>query len=267
MPTFDEEWYAVEEYFADVFFTELNKKVDGVSVDLRDEIEKAVIKACDGFFRNLSNMIGDWTNNTPQFAEYYVGEWEDYSASYYKWKKVSERGQYNWFMLSELPRIKRNSKKSRALRRKMVRSKDELKRSPSLRMQLRSLAAPSEYWGEPVVYIDSHTNTAGADGKRRYNAGVRRLGSNKGGQIMKSDADFVTLDIRWLPYLNGVDVLARGATEYVAGRQTFPTSMVDKLMNTETAYRPLLGPYILWYQNTVIRQTLKNITTKYGAQL
>lgn len=268
MPTFDDQWDDLTGYFAEIFFTELNKKVDGVAVDLKKVLETEITKSLDNFFRNLANQLGDWATEPPDYVMYHSGSWIEYAASYYKFKKVADRGEHNWFALSELPRIRRNSRKSRSLRRRQVKSAAQLKQNPSLRMLLRNLDSPTAYWGDVTVDIWRRTNTDGKDGKRRYNKGVERLGVNKGGQIMKSDADFLTLSVHWLPMLNGMDLLERGVTERRApGHKALPGRVTDILENHEHAYRPLLGPYILWYQDTVIKKTMKNITDKYGAQL
>jgi hypothetical protein len=270
---FDQTWDELEQYVEDIFFTELNKKVDGVSVDLADVIEKKLTKQLDDFFRNLGNMVGQWTTDAPDWVQYHSGPWPDYSKAYAVWKRVKERGTHDYFKLSELPFIKRNSKASRKLRRKMVKTKEELKATPSLAMELRELGNPSEYWGNVSVWIESHTNTAGADGKRRYNKGTYRKGvAQHSGRIMSPTTDFVTLHVQWLPLLDGLDVLERGVTEE-SGGMALPDDVQKKLMNRlfrndgKQAYRPLLGPYMLWYQDTTVRKMLKDVSAPYGPQL
>jgi hypothetical protein len=201
------------------------------------------------------------------------GSWGELSNRYYSWKNPSsitrDNRSSNFFMLSELARIKRNSTKSKQQwRQKRVKTVKQLKASPSLRMQISNLANPSAYYGKVSVTIESHTKV-NRGGRRQYKAGTFRQGVNVGGQVIRSASDFVTLSVVWLPAINGLDPLTRGVTENPRGGAALPDSLRTKLLNHEhneqgVAYRPLLGPYMLWYQDMVIRRIVKSAIAPYG---
>jgi hypothetical protein len=281
----DKEWAEVKAYVEDIFFTDLNEKIEGVAVDLADEIEKSITKQLDTFFSNLANMFGNWANGAPDWVLDTNGEWQNYAYSYADFKQVKKRGSRDFFVLREMaPAFRGKSNLDRYLRRQRqkrdtkTRKKGQLK-GPSLKQEIKSLANPSKYWGRPLVLIESHTNTRGRDGKRRYNKGVTRMGSHPGGRIMNIKGDFVTLHVEWLPALSGLDVLERGITEEPAAAMgkgagaSLPHDVIAKLMNREMrndgklAYRPLLGPYMLWYQDTTVRQVMRKTALPYGPQL
>jgi hypothetical protein len=280
MPTLQQTWSELEAYVEQIFFSQLTDKVAGYADDLAQQIEKDINSALNTFFKDLAGMIQPGLNAMPDELQLYSnGSWPELSERYYYWKNPSNKGRQHessdFFMLSELPRIKRNSTKSKQQwRQKRVKTLKELKANPSLRMRLAKLANPSAYYGKVAVTIESHTKV-NRGGRRQYKAGTFRQGVNVGGQTIKSASDYVTLTVNWLPAISGLDPDRRGVTENpqprseAQGLQQLPEDVKTKLLNHEhnemgTAYRPLLGPYMLWYQDTVIRRIVKSAISTYG---
>jgi hypothetical protein len=272
---FEKDWDDLNAYVENVFFTNVNKVVNGAAYDLADDIERKLTKQLDTFFSNLSDMVGRWKNAAPKWVQDINGPWTDYSDDYADFKQVRERGARDYFVLREMAPVARSrTRLARRLRReRFTRGKKKGKlRGPSLKQELKTLGNPSAYWGRVVVTIESMTNTD--TGRRRYNKGTQRRGKRPGGQILSPAADYLTLHIEWLPSLEGLDVLDRGVTEEPReGMLGLPGEIAVKLETIQwrkdgkQAYRPLLGPYMLWYQDTTVRQTIQKITAQHGAQL
>jgi hypothetical protein len=277
----DQTWREVEAYVEDMFFTQLTEQIAGFADALGLQIEADIRRGLERFFAELSTLING-LEAAPEWVTDNDGTWEELSASYLKFKnpKVNSSRDYrnNFFVLSELARIKRNSKKSRALRRRQMVSAAQLRKNPSLRMQIARLGNVADYFGDVSVSIESHTRI-NRGGRRQYKAGTFRGDVNMGGKQIKFNSDFVTLTVKWLPALDGLDVLERGVTEdaanhgaKVGGLRPLPADVRKKLMNHEynnygTAYRPLLGPYMLWYQDTQVREMIRKSVAQYGPQL
>jgi hypothetical protein len=278
MRPFEQTWDDLEAYVEKVFFATLTDDILGYADTLSLKIEREIRKQLKSFFLDLSNMFGDWVQSEPEWVREISGPWQEFSLSYFKFKNPASRSRkdqrMDFFVYSELPRIVRNSRKSRLQRRAKVKTARELARSPSLRMMIRNLGDPAQYWGDVSVTIESHTKI-NRGGRRQYKAGTSRDGQNLGGKTIKFSTDYVTISVEWLPALNGLDVLERGVTETPSkGYAALPRSVQTKLLNKEyrdsdhaPAYRPLLGPYMLWYQDTTIRQIMKKATAAYGPQI
>jgi hypothetical protein len=301
-------WYEeVSSYMESVFFTKITDNLATYADKMALRIQRDINSHMDSFFAGLADMIKPGLEDIPHQLSPTGVTWPVLSEHYFNWKNSTEahntRGaaQSNMFMLRELPKIVRiapgrKTSKSKRARRTRVYSDSQLRKSPSLRDEIRRLGNPAQYYGPVTVFIESHTHIS-PGGHRLYKAGTFRDGimnSRNGGFDLKSDriskkSDYVTITVDWMPALMGVSLQERGVPEQPSTHaharsagmdegpeqdalaslaksvKDLPETVTNRLLNREHAYRPLLGPYMVYYQNSVVRNIIRNATSRFGA--
>lgn len=244
----------IQAWVADRFFTELNDRLAQNAEALADNIEKALTIALNTFFSTVANALkGESLTAPPSQIAAYLPAWKDLNPEYEVYQK---HGQIDYFVFSELPRLKRRTARAREKTRKTMGLQYD--RANSLRNQLGQIRDFSKVYGTIQVEITSMTKV-NRGGRRQYRAGTQRNGANVGGKPIKFDADYVTIAINWVPKLAGMDVMRRGVTEGPLNPR-----VKRKLLNHDDAYRPLIGPFLLYYQDKTVNQIINANIKRFG---
>jgi hypothetical protein len=225
----------------DRFFTALTDELAATADELALAIEADVKRALRTFFSSLASKLTGLTGPFPEITRYVGSDWIPLGFEYEKYRKY---GQTDFFVYSELPIVRRRTHKSQSLKRSTIGLKRDRERS--LRNQLAEITDFAKFYGDVIVTVESNTKI-NKGGRREYIAGTTRNGMRVGGQKISTKSDFLTIKVDWAPKLAGLDVLQRGVTE-----ANLNPRVKRKLLNSQAQYRPLVGPYMLYYQNAVI---------------
>lgn len=239
----------VEDRFFSTVTDQLAASADGIGV----EIQSVLTQLLKGFFASLAAKLNGLDEPFEEIRPIVGGSWIPLGLEYEKYRKF---GQTDYFVYSELPILRRRTYRSRKLRRTTIGLKRD--RTESLRNQMKRINNFAELYGAVIVNLESHT-TINRGGRRQYKAGTLREGVRVGGQITRKSSDFVSIVVDWVPNLTGQDVLVRGVTE-----EKLNPRIKRKLLNSQDAYRPLIGAYLLFYQNTTVRDIILGTLRKYG---
>lgn len=220
----------------------LDRELDELSGAITETLQREVRGAMNDFFRNLAAQTGLY-RSTPAYSK------QPWAALTPNYVKIQKGGDDRFFVYAETRRRARRRRKNPGARYKPLPKRDV---KNSLRNTLVRLQDPEKYFGKVEVRIENRTLL-----NRRGHAYLPQWVGSDGmvrPRNLKKGYLGLEIEVVWFGKLENENFYERGVLESLLPNQN---NLRTKLLNDASHYRPLVGPYLVWYTQNKLAEVFE----------